>query len=484
MVMSIGYIIGAYVLLIPFIEEHTSSKWSSIVGVTSSNESQHYSTLVLYVSNILIYFNLLMYYKSRKGHLKQKQYKFNHLQTIQETNGRRPVFDYRNESSTIKHMIKARDQTTNSAKNSTESSRRVKKVSTFQKLKTQLTFIFSYPFAHVFILGFLLFVWMFRYTCYQSLFILVWLVNTLMFKNSDWFFNMCKYIYIPILFAYFIFFYTINITNLFSPELYEQKYHRYGMYEFEYVYLDLIFQMFTFFYACLVCRLYAIYKVRMEDQALKNLLTTKATFAKRNRLVSSDDKNDILDDSDKEVKLYEIILANVLKYLDVVLLVCLYITGTNRVDIFHIILLIYLTFFIVYPKFMRRKFVYFLSFVMLVVTFKYVYVLISYEIYQDYILYKTLYVLGLVNDFNEEDKYWRAALINDNWLIVFLAVVQYQLYKSKLLGWIFMETGKADENVQDIQSSYTNKQFQKFYELNKSILLYIQYPKLSRAYIY
>lgn len=172
-------------------------------------------------------------------------------------------------------------------------------------------------------------------------------------------------------------------------------------------------------------------------------------------------------EAEKEVKLYEIGLAGVLKYLDVGLLVCLFITGTNRVDIFHIVLLIYLTLFVVYPKFMRRNFVYLVSFVMIIVGIKYIYVLVGYNVNNNPSLYKILFVLGLTNDFEESQKYWRSALINDNWLVVLLAVIQYQLYKSKLLGWIFLETSKTDDGLNDHQFKKNTAEYQKFYELNK-----------------
>ena len=355
---------------------------------------------------------------------------------------------------------------------------KVQKFTTWQKLKSQIAFIISYPFAHVFILGILLFIWMFRYTWYESLFILIWLAHTLMFRNSDFYFILWKFVYIPVYFGLYVFFYVINIRKLLNSNLYQPKNYKYGIFEFEYFYADLFFQMLTFFYSWLVCKLYSIYKQRIEDDSRKTL------NAKRERLKSEDYKLPDNLQKDKEVKAYEILLANVLKYLDTALLTCLYITGTNRVDIFHIVLLIYLTLFIVYPKFMRRNFIYFVSSVILVVTFKYVYVLVAPEIIKFPVLYKVLFVLGLVNDFDENAKYWKSALINDNWLIVILAVIQYQLYKSKLLGWMFLETGRSDDTILDSRLQKNSSEYQQYYELNKRIMLFVKYPFLSRQYIY
>ena len=133
---------------------------------------------------------------------------------------------------------------------------------------------------------------------------------------------------------------------------------------------------------------------------------------------------------------------------------------------------------------MRRNFIYFVSSVILVVTFKYVYVLVAPEIIKFPVLYKVLFVLGLVNDFDENAKYWKSALINDNWLIVILAVIQYQLYKSKLLGWMFLETGRSDDTILDSRLQKNSSEYQQYYELNKRIMLFVKYPFLSRQYIY
>jgi hypothetical protein len=175
----------------------------------------------------------------------------------------------------------------------------------------------------------------------------------------------------------------------------------------------------------------------------------------------------VLEDSEdlelgKEMKLYEILIANVLKYLDMVLLISLFVTGTNRVDIFHIVLLIYLTLFVVYPSFMRRNFVYFVISVTFVLFFKYIYVLIAKDIASSKTVYKTLFILGLVTEFDDDNKFWKSALLNDNWLVFLLAMIQYQLYKSKLLGSIFLEKKKIEERI----------------------ILFVKYPNLSKIFIY
>lgn len=66
MVLSTLYIIAAYILLIPFFTENTYTKWMSITGIVSSEDEGRYRTLPVYTSNILLYFSLLMYYKTRK----------------------------------------------------------------------------------------------------------------------------------------------------------------------------------------------------------------------------------------------------------------------------------------------------------------------------------------------------------------------------------------------------------------------------------
>ena len=75
MVLSTLYIIAAYILLIPFFTENAYTKWMSITGITSSEDEGRYRTLPIYTSNILLYFSLLMYYKTRKNYLKQQNLK-------------------------------------------------------------------------------------------------------------------------------------------------------------------------------------------------------------------------------------------------------------------------------------------------------------------------------------------------------------------------------------------------------------------------
>jgi len=71
MMWSIWYIFGAYIMLIPYFEETTYNNLSSIIGITSNpDDNQRYRLLFVYVSNILIYFCLLMYYKNRQNYLK------------------------------------------------------------------------------------------------------------------------------------------------------------------------------------------------------------------------------------------------------------------------------------------------------------------------------------------------------------------------------------------------------------------------------
>lgn len=165
---------------------------------------------------------------------------------------------------------------------------------------------------------------------------------------------------------------------------------------------------------------------------------------------------------DKEKKLYEIIVLNILKYLDIILAVFLYIGGTNQVDVFHIILLVYFTMFIVYPRFMRINFIYFINFLVIVAILKYLYVLLAPEIEDQQSLSKTLNVLGLVQEFGKGSQFWRSSMLNDTSAVVLLAYLQYQLYKSNLLQGIYHEKTKTEERI----------------------IFNVKYPKALKLYIY
>ena len=131
-------------------------------------------------------------------------------------------------------------------------------------------------------------------------------------------------------------------------------------------------------------------------------------------------------------------------------------------DVFHVILLIYFTLFIVYPKFMRVNFIYFINLVVIVAILNYLYVLLFPEIKQNDELSKIFYILGVEVKISPSLKYWKAGMLDDTWIIVLLAYLQYQLYKSKLLEGIYLEKTKSEERI----------------------IMNVKYPKASKIYIY
>lgn len=55
-VISILFMISAYLLLIPVFQNQTQNKWVTIIGLTIIGENLHYNATIMYVSNLLIYF--------------------------------------------------------------------------------------------------------------------------------------------------------------------------------------------------------------------------------------------------------------------------------------------------------------------------------------------------------------------------------------------------------------------------------------------
>jgi len=67
---------------------------------------------------------------------------------------------------------------------------------------------------------------------------------------------------------------------------------------------------------------------------------------------------------------YEILLRFLLKNIDIILMVILYIAGCNRVDVYHMFLLILFVIFIMYPDKFRKNFILLLYFMIFIGTIK------------------------------------------------------------------------------------------------------------------
>jgi hypothetical protein len=67
---------------------------------------------------------------------------------------------------------------------------------------------------------------------------------------------------------------------------------------------------------------------------------------------------------------YEIILRYVLKNIDILLMVVLYWAGVNRIDVYHMFLLVLFVIYIMYPMQFRKNFILLLYFMIFIASIK------------------------------------------------------------------------------------------------------------------
>jgi hypothetical protein len=74
--------------------------------------------------------------------------------------------------------------------------------------------------------------------------------------------------------------------------------------------------------------------------------------------------------SRNRVETYEIIIRYVLQRVDIVLMVFLYSAGNNRIDIYHMSLLIVFASYIIYPVFIRKYYIVLLYYIVIFTSLK------------------------------------------------------------------------------------------------------------------
>jgi hypothetical protein len=98
---------------------------------------------------------------------------------------------------------------------------------------------------------------------------------------------------------------------------------------------------------------------------------SQSSFASSSRASDSMISNALNGGSaDKNVHTYEIVMRYLLKHIDISLMIVLYIAGSNRIDVYHMLLLIFFAIYIMYPNQFRKRFVWLLYFMIVIATFK------------------------------------------------------------------------------------------------------------------
>lgn len=253
-----------------------------------------------------------------------------------------------------------------------------------QTLGIQIMFLIKNPYLHLLIFRFCCFGWIFLYFCFQSLVSLAILLHSIVYINEKSFMNALKFIYMPLLWLVFMFNYIVNIQSLFDDSLYISENWRFGIFYYEPAFIHLLFQLFTLFYGCFTIYLFRNYHDELAKEAEDKAKKEKRKEQKRDRMMSatSNFKSSSRSFAGSESVLmreefgprrshtYEIILRYILKNIDITLMIVLYIAGVNRIDVYHMILLLLFAVFIMYPEGFRRNFILLLYFMFFIASIK------------------------------------------------------------------------------------------------------------------
>ena len=260
------------------------------------------------------------------------------------------------------------------------------KESFLSNLLTQIRLMVKNPYMHMFVLRLCTFVWIYLYFCFQSIIPLFFLLHSVVYTSETIFLGFMKYLYVPGLWLILIFDYVVNIDNMWDDSIYTVSNYRYGIFHYEHAFPHLMVQLFTCTYACFVLYMFRDYgedrkkiqikkeeKERRKTEKRAKLLTqNSSTPIKKSSSIISIYTQDFSTTTKKKRKifLYEIILRYVLKNIDILLMAVLYYAGCNRIDVYHVILLILFAVYIMYPDGFRRNFIFLLYFMSFIAGFK------------------------------------------------------------------------------------------------------------------
>ena len=253
----------------------------------------------------------------------------------------------------------------------------------WQTLKAQIMTLLKNPYLHLMIFRLCCFGWIFLYFSFQSIVPLFLLCHSVIYKRKEIFLPIMKYFYIPALWLIFFFHYIVNIHNLFNDSLYKPSNYRFGIFKYNPAFIHLLYQIFSIFYGCFTLYLFREYdafmkkkqetKEKREKRKLEKLQRhSSEVSSKFQRAGSSFADESMFTESQiaEEIYTYEIIFRYILKNIDIALMVVLYIAGVNRIDVYHMILLILFAVYIMYPEKFRKNFIFLLYFMIFIASMK------------------------------------------------------------------------------------------------------------------
>lgn len=192
----------------------------------------------------------------------------------------------------------------------------------------------------------LLIVWILLYTSIPSFILLLILCHSMLTRRGHIFHFMLKYLYLPYVILLLLYHHAFNSivlllpADFFSRNQYEQW--NFDLRAYQYPFLEFGLQIATFYLICV--------RLHMGTQ-------------KRSSKVLPSESN-----------LFIQLCFWFLNHMDTIIVIVTFFVGINSPDLYHLGLLIFFLFYILYPHCMRRSFFFFQLYIQLFTVIHYIYV--------------------------------------------------------------------------------------------------------------
>ena len=196
-----------------------------------------------------------------------------------------------------------------------------------------MKYIYSASFS-MHICRILMAVWIVLYTSVPSLVLLFILVHSMSYIHSKIFMTMLRYIYLPYVIILLLYHHLFNsVKSLLPHDFYDPPHNKYLLWNYDlkvyrYPFLEFALQIFTFYFFCITLHMRSEKKPKSEVPSKSNLL----------------------------IQLLILFLNN----MDKIICIITFFVGINTPDIYHMGLLIFFVFYILYPGCMKKTFFFFL----------------------------------------------------------------------------------------------------------------------------
>jgi hypothetical protein len=214
----------------------------------------------------------------------------------------------------------------------------------FEKFKREIKeFVCSHKLL-LWIARFLIFDWAYRYNCYQSIFLLVWLFHSLIYSKLTFFLKSTFYVYYPGMVIITLWFYFTNIPTFVDDSYFTVENYKFGLFKFEIPFLEFLQMFASLYFVCLV-----IFSQRAE-------LFPDPKFPKFHLKTKKRKK--------RTISRYEMSIMLLFYHSDEAYAIFLFIYGLSHASVDHFVLSIFALSLFIYPEFFKSKLVYALIFLM------------------------------------------------------------------------------------------------------------------------